>query len=179
MVTVLPITEFDRLLQFKELRHSSNIDFIKNQELKGCIKKMLAEKTGLTNPQGFITVVLSNESASVTERILDKTNKFNQILPRPNKPVYLQLRTSTDGICIDPDSLLEVEELDLSDEQTREFLPSFFEEQRKGVQYFFVPVLNIVNVEGVFYDKSLEEEIRRIQQGARTQDLLFQPISLF
>ena len=179
MVTVLPINEFERLLNSKELRSSSNIDFIKNQDLKVLIKKMLADKTGISNLQGFIAVVLSSDTSSVSETILNKTNRFNQILPRPSKPVYLQLRSSTTGISINPDTLFDVEDFDLKDEQTLGFLHTFFDGAMEDICYFFIPVLNVVNVEEVFYDKSLEDEIQRIQNSSDEHDLLYEPISLF
>jgi hypothetical protein len=179
MVTVLSVSEFEKLLINKELQHSSNIDFIKNQDLKVLIKKMLAEKTGKPNPFGFITVVLSDDTSSVSARILDKTNKFNQVLPRPTKPVYLHLRASTQGLSIDTDTLLDVEDFDLKDRQTQELLYSFFDDTDEGLRYFFVPTLNVLNIEEVFYDRSLEEEIRRIKSGSSDHDLLYQPLNLF
>ena len=179
MVTVLSIVEFEKLMFYKELQHSSNIDFIKNDELKKLIKKMIAEKTGNQNMVGFITVVLSDDTSSVSSRILDKTNRFNQVLPRPNKPVYLHLRRSTKGISIDPDTLFDVEDFDLHDEQTRELLHTFFDDTDEGVRYFFVPSLNVVNIEEVFYDKSLEAEIQRIKNASSDNDLLYQPLNLF
>ena len=179
MVTVLPINEFETLLTMKELQHSSNIDFIRNQELKVLIKKMLADKTGIPNPQGFITVVLSDDTSPVSERILDKTNKFNQMLPCPPKPVYLHLSLKTQGLSITDDDLLEAEDMDVTDEQVRQLLHLYFDTADSGVRYLFVTSINVVNIDEVFYDKSLEEEIQRIRSSAQTHDLLFQRISLF
>ena len=179
MVTVLSINEFERLMTMKELQHSSNIDFIRNPDLKTLIKKMLSEKTGITNPKGFITIVLSDDSFSVSERILDKTNKFNQMLPRPPKPVYLYLSIKTQGLSITDRDLLEVEDFDLTDEQTQDLIHTYFDTTEEGIRYFFVPSLNVLNIEEVYYDKSLESEIEKIKTASKAHDLLYQKMSLF
>ena len=179
MVTVVPLTEFERLMFYKELQHSSNIDFIRNPELKIIIKKLLSEKTGFVNPHGFITVVLSDDTSSISSRILDRTNKFNQVLPRPNNPVYLHLNANTPGLSIDPDTLLELEDFDLNDSQTREFIHTFFDESKSGLRYFFIPTISILNVEEIYYDVSLEDHINAIRSSVQDHDLLYQPLSLF